>query len=266
MDTLEGPGVPDWIAPFGALGGCVYHAAFSLWYGAGVLATLLAPFAVGFGLWSRVVLLRASAVLVLGWYVVTSASPVTLSRYMTPMLPALAILEAAFVCALARRIAPSRSSLVAGLAAALVLAQPGLASVRFDRLAARLDTRAEAYQWLEANARGARVAVVGTRFWPWGAPRLPSGVRPVTLPPAGRVDPRAVDYVVTHDHALYWSHVPEGFLARNAGRLELLVDLDPRAGAQGTPVFEPNDAYYLPIAGFSGVSAPGPRVRIYRVR
>ena len=47
---------------------------------------------------------------------------------------------------------------------------------------------------------------------------------------------------------------------------EGLVDLDPRAGATGTPVFESNDAWYLPIAGLTGVSAPGPRLRIYRVR
>ena len=56
-----------------------------------------------------------------------------------------------------------------------------------------------------------------------------------------------------------------GCLSVDGARV-LVVDLDPRAGASGTPVFEANDAYYLPIAGFAGVSAPGPRVRIYRVR
>ena len=75
-----------------------------------------------------------------------------------------------------------------------------------------------------------------------------------------------VDYVVTHDHELFWSTVPGDFDARARSRLELLVDLDPRAGGSGVPIFESNDAFYLPIAGFGGVSLPGPRVRIYRVR
>lgn len=266
MSRPEGPGMPDWVAPYGGFSALVYHFGFSFWHGVGAVATLLAPVAVGFGLRSKRALLRVSAVFALAWFVVIALSPVTLSRYVTPMLPALAILQAALICELAGRFAPARASLAAALVALLVLAQPALASVRFDQLAARSDTRAEALRWLAANARGARVAVVGTRFWHWGEPRLPQTATRVALPAAGRVDRRAVDYLVTHDHELYWSEIPDGFLERNADRLELLVDLDPRDGAEGSPVFEPNDAYYIPISGFAGVSAPGPHVRIYRVR
>jgi hypothetical protein len=268
LDTslVEGPGIPLWLAPFGGFATFVYHFGFSLWHGAGVIATLAAPFAIGWGLWSRNPLLQASAVLALGWYVVVSLSPVTLSRYVTPMFPALAILQAAGIGALARRFAPHRQSLAATLAAAALLAQPAVASVRFDVLAARSDTRVQAAEWLSVNARGSRVVVVGTRFWHYGEPRLPRGVRRVALPAGGRVGRRLADYVVAHEHELFWSSLPERFLERNAAQLELLVDLDPRAGATGTPVFESNDAWYLPIAGLTGVSAPGPRLRIYRVR
>jgi len=263
---LEGPGLPDWVAPYGAFSALVYHVGFSLWYGVGAVATLLTPIAIGFGLWSGRVLLRASAVFALAWTVVIALSPVTLSRYVTPMLPALAILQAALICELAGRFAPARASLAAALVAVVVLVQPALASIRFDRLAARNDTRAEALRWLEANAQGERVAMVGTRFWHWGEPRVPQTATRVVLPASGRADRRAVDYLVTHDHELYWSELPDGFLERNADALELLIDLDPRAGAEGLPVFESNDAYYIPISGFDGVSAPGPHVRIYRVR
>ena len=47
------------------------------------------------------------------------------------------------------------------------------------------------------------------------------------------------------------------------GFVALMIVLD---GTVGGRVFEVNDAYYLPIAGFSGVATGGPHVWIYRVR
>jgi hypothetical protein len=263
---IEGPGAPAWIAAYGAWGALAYHCAFSLWYGVGGIAALATPIAIVWGFCSRQVLLVACAALVVVWFIVTSTSPVALSRYITPALPALAILQAAGLYAGVQRLGPRRAGLVLACAAILLLAQPLVASVRFDALAARTDTRVLAMDWLAANAVGARVAVVGTRFWHYGEPRLPAGVRRVPLRSGAPVERSGVDFVVTHDHELFWSSVPSGFATGRASRLELLVDFDPRVGGEGVAVFEANDAFYLPIAGFGGVTLPGPRVQIYRVR
>ena len=60
--------------------------------------------------------------------------------------------------------------------------------------------------------------------------------------------------------------VPPAFLERNSGHLTLVADFDPQRRGGERAIFEQNDAYYIPISGFSGVERPGPHVRIYRVR
>src|SRR5262249_34937143 len=74
--------------------GLVYHALFWLGYGAGLLAALLAPIAVGWGLATRRAVPIAAAVFAVVYYVVIGISPAMLARYMTPLLPVLAVLEA----------------------------------------------------------------------------------------------------------------------------------------------------------------------------
>ena len=71
-----------------------------------------------------------------------------------------------------------------------------------------------------------------------------------------------VTHVVTHDHPLLFSTVPEETLGRLAPALRLLVEFtpftdEPRGG------FEQEDAYYVPFYDFAGVVRPGPHVRIY---
>jgi hypothetical protein len=267
---LEGPAAPDWAARFGSFGTAVYHGGFSLRYGIGLLATLIAPMAVVWGLLSRVWLARMSAILCIAWYPVVSLSPVMLSRYITPMLPAVAILEAGMLVALVRRYcgnSPRQMAPILALGSALLVAEPLWSAIQYDRIASRTDTRVLASEWLRARApRGSRVAIEGTKFWPWGAPQLPPGLRAVPLESGDRRARRNVEYLLTHDHELFWSSVDPELIERNASRLALVADFDPGAGAQGEPVFEVNDAYYIPIHGFAGVSLPGPRVRIYRVR
>jgi hypothetical protein len=210
--------------------------------------------------------MRVAAVFCLAWYAVTCLTTVMLSRYVTPMIPTLAILEAGLLVAVCKRLAPRHTAAAVTVGALLLSAPMAWSSFQFDRLAARTDTRALATQWLEENTpRGSRIAVVGTRFWHWGAPTLPPGRR-LVRPGANPLHPRVADFLVTHDHELFWSSVDPQLLARSARHLEPLIDFDPRAGQSGTPVFERNDAYYIPIHGFDGVSLPGPRVRIYRVR
>lgn len=280
--NVVGPDPPAWATRFGAFGTAWYHLAFSLRYGIGLAATLLAAPALARGFVSREPLLWLSAVMVASWFAVVAASPVMLARYMTPLLPALALLEgsaiAALVDALAKRSARAnawlgdregrRTAVALALTAALMAASLASA-IAHERLASREDTRVAAQRWLEQNAPArSRVLVVGTVFFPWGAPQVPPPLVQAPLPPPGvGLAQAGIDFVVAHEHELFWSTIEPGFLARRASSLELVADFDPRAGAAGGPaVFEVNDAYYLPFAGFDGVATGGPHVRILRVR
>jgi hypothetical protein len=265
--TLEGPTSPEWAARFGPFGTAVYHAGFSLRYGVGLVPALAAPLAVVWGLLSRVWLARMAAILCIAWYAVVSLSPVMLSRYITPMVPALAILEAGLLVAVARRVRSHRAVPAIALGAALLVAEPFWGAVQFDRIASRTDTRVLAENWLRDHAaQRSRVAIAGTRFWPWGAPQLPHGLRAVWLERDDTVDRRRVDYLLTHDHELFWSSTSPEWLDQNTSGLELVADFDPTRRGTTEPVFEVHDAYYIPIHGFRGVSLPGPHIRIYRVR
>jgi hypothetical protein len=276
--TLLPSGAPGSIAP-DALGpspyagpwwqGFVYHVAFSLRWGAGLLPTLLLPVAIGWGLFCRRPLPLLAAVFVLAYYLVVGSSPVQLARYMTPLVPALALLEGGLVGAIAARVpgAGRRLALAAVLALALA-AEPLARAIAHDRIAARTDTRVLATRWMAAHLPpGAEVAVLGTWFWGYGVPQVPPGVRVRQLAP----DPalyaaRGIGFVVTHDHPVPFSHVDPAALARLAPRLQLLADFSPfRDGPDGA-VFEPADAYYLPFHGYGAMERPGPHVRIYAFR
>jgi hypothetical protein len=253
--------------PLAWWGGLVHHAGFSLRYGAGLLATLLLPVAVAWGLVSRRPLALLSAVFAVVYYVANSLSPMILARYMTPLVPALAVLEAGLVVALAARVrGPRLRGAVVVLAAAALSAEPLASAVAHDRLAARTDTRVLAAEWIAANVPpGSRVAMIGTQLWSWGEPVLPPTLTLVRAKPdAAALDAERVQYVVAHDHVLFSSHIDPGAMEALAPRLRLLAEFDPFTGDRAAAVFEDLDAYYIPMHGFGAVDRPGPRVRIYR--
>jgi 4-amino-4-deoxy-L-arabinose transferase-like glycosyltransferase len=90
--------------------GFAYHATFSLRYGAGLLPAVLLPLAVGWSFASRRPLLLLTAVFAVSYYLVVGLSPVNVARYMTPMLPTVALLEGAMLIAAARALARWRRS------------------------------------------------------------------------------------------------------------------------------------------------------------
>jgi len=252
-------------APAGALGGFVYHARFSLWYGAGMLVTVLAPFAVAWGFACRRPLPLMCAVFSVSYYVVIALSPAMLARYVTPLLAPLFVLEAGLLLAIARRLAPGRATAVALGLAVIVAAEPLYASIAHNRILSRTDTRVMATEWIEANLPAdARIAAHGTRFWPWGKPSPPEGRSFVpTDPDLASFDAQHVEYWLTHDHPLFFSSVDPELQARLAPRLQLLAEFSPYDPARAEPIFESADAYYAPYAGFRHVERAGPMVRIY---
>jgi hypothetical protein len=242
----------------------LYHVRFSLWYGFGALATVLAPLAVLWGFVSSRPVAPLASTFVAVWYVVVGLSPHLYARYLTPVAPILLLLEAGLLAALASRF--RRSGLVLSLAVAAVVVQPLASMLAFNHIAAQTDTRLLATRWLSENATtGARVVIHGTVFWPWGAPQMPPGVQLVNVPlDAERLEQEHVQYVVTHDHEIPFSTVDRGRLASLAPRLQPLAAFDPAVPGKSGAVFERADAYYVPFHGFHAVERPGPKIEIYR--
>ncbi len=251
-------GSPEW---WGTL---LYHARFSLWYGMGMLPTLLAPLAVAWGFASRRPLCVLAATFAVAYYLVVGVSPAMMARYMTPLLPVLLLLEAGMLFDAARRYAGSRALPVLALATLVLVAEPLASALAHNRIAARTDTRVLATRWLgEHLAPGTRLGTHGARFWIWGSPMVPRGVKIVQARHgAAALEEAGVRYVMTHDHELFWSTVDPDLIESLSPRLTLLAEFAP-FGEEARPIFETADAFYIPFHGFSGVQRPGPTVRIY---
>ena len=243
----------------------VYHATVSLRWGCGWAVTLLALPAMAYGLW-RGGALRIVALLALGHFLAVQASPMVLARYLLPALPALCVLIAALLVHAVDRFvaAPRARAAVLAVVAVLLLAEPLAASVTLLRLLRRTDTRTLAGDWIAVHLPPT------ARIVSWGAPRGAADFgRP---PPHGRpVDQRlspaewraGETYVVWHRHPLPYSSDP---LPDGAPPLRTLVIFDPFTDEHGAqPVFEPIDAFYLPIGRLDRVVRPGPRIEILAV-
>jgi len=246
-----------------------YHLTTSLRYGFGLAIAFVTPVAIALALRrSEPTFLRLAAGFCVAYYFVNALSQVGQSRYLTPLMPLIALLVARCVLAFAQRIAaaPLRPVVAASLVA-LLGAEPAMASIAHDRIAARADTRAQALRWMTAHLpRDAVVARLGSTFFPIADPELPPGVRAADLPLwSTDLDAFGVTHVITHEHPLPFSRPNAQQLAALAPRLELLATFSPFVdGPAGE--YEELDAYYVPIAHFAGVERPGPIVRIYRWR
>jgi hypothetical protein len=246
--------------------GSAYHVAVSLRHGAGLLPTVLALPALVWGGAGTPPVGRIAAAWVVVYFAVHGLSPMLLARYMTPLLPALFLLEAGLLVAVLRRLAVGWRVPAGVVAGAALLAVPLAHCVAYDRLLARADTRLLATEWLAAHVpAGARVLVVGTSFWGYGEPLMPPGVEKVRLDAGATALPPGVAFVVGHDHPTFASRFDPASLAPFAGRLWRVLDLDPFVAPRAGALFEEFDAYYVPLDGFDAVERTGPRIRIYAV-
>ena len=96
----------------------------------------------------------------------------------------------------------------------------------------------------------------------WGRPDIESRYELVSLNNR-RVRIHAAPYVVLAESPTGynpWSPETHDFIRREGG--VVVAIFDPYApGAR--PVYDPHDAFFVPVAGFEGVRQPGPRITIY---
>ena len=250
------------------LDGYLYYFDFVLRYGVGWLMMIATPVALVWGFVSRKPLAILSSIFVVLGFAVFGASPALLARYLVPLLPAIIILIAGAVWTATQGLASGWRAPVFGIAIAALAAQPLAASVAFDRILSRTDTRLQTTQWLQSNlAQNSTVGIAGTVFWGWGEPWMPPGIAFVRPELNGKaIEDAGIDILVTHDHPLFSSTLDREKFSALEPSLKLVAEFDPFLGDASDAQFDEQDAYYVPLAGLDAVERPGPRIRIYELR
>lgn len=271
VEATRPPSVPQGIVGFehpgGLLAGVRYYFGFALRWGAGLAAWIAVPVSFTWAFASRRPLALAAGVFGVASLLLLGASPAVHSRYLTPILPAVAIAAGGALAALGKRMRPFGAWVVAGLTLVLV-SEPLVRSIAYDQLISKTDSRVLATEWLAEHVPpGSKVSMLGTVFWGWGEPQMPAGVELV------RVDPRpdalraeGVQWVVAHDHEVFSSRVDPEALRALRPEFELVHRIDAFRGDRRATAYDPQDAYYVPMSGFDEVERPGPEIRVYRRR
>ena len=259
--------------------GWKYHLIFSLRYGLGLplLVTGLAGLAFLLARRPRIGVLLAVFPIV--YYLVAGSGYTVYVRYMIPVVPYLCLAGAALVGVVAdcvRRL--GRGTVVAvTVALAACVVWPSAESVwRFDRLLVERDSRLVAGDWALAHIPpGSTIYQAGAiygqlqlessrpfkyRYWVWDEGSFRVSRRPF------RWTNDWPDWIVVQESPLPYAHVSPTVAAklRHDYALEYalrVVDLnEPRN------VYDVQDAFFLPFAGFEKVRRPGPNILIYRRR
>jgi hypothetical protein len=193
-------------------------------------------------------------------------------RYALPVVPFLCISAAIAVTALVSRITARRPSARGALAAlvALVVVAPSARSViLFNRIVAQRDNRVLVSEWIERHApHGSSLLQSGSqyghaqfhpghyRIWKWDKPRrmfLLDG-RPVEGRP---------DWILLQESPLpsRTQEVVEEFLRSGYQLVATFRALDVQERAN---VYDVQDAFFVPFAGFRHVERPGPNFVVYK--
>ncbi len=245
--------------------GWVYHLTRSLPYGVGLPVFIAAiagivPFVRGYG--AHALLVGAFAI---ATYVSLGNGYTVFFRYVLPLVPIVCLVAAVGVVHFSRTFGRK-----AGIAAAVLAAWGLVNCVWFDVLLAKKDTRAIAREWLETHTTAdqtlyeaenvyAMLDLRGLKVHSWRYdPATDSFVD------AGG---RTPDWLVLHESALRTHAGTAAPLRRLAAeKYDLVQTIAATKGASRSAVYDLQDAFFMPVSGFSTVIRPGPTVLIYRRR
>jgi hypothetical protein len=258
--------------------GWTYHVPYSLWYGVGV-PLLLASVA---GLAGMVRRAPAQAMLLaafpVSYYLVAGAAHNVFVRYMIPVVPFLCVFAAWFVWECSGRIARGSVRIRPALAVVLgllVVAPSAARLAHFNQLLTQEDSRLIGGRWLAEHVEpGSSIHMSGELYGhPFIPPPSGDDFRYVALdPPDVAVtgpldsDPDLPDWIVVQRSSLPYSDVAPGVEELLPDEYDLVHVV--RAGDFDDPrlVYDLQDGFYVPLAGFRGVRRPGPNLEIYQRR
>jgi hypothetical protein len=245
-------------ASFGTATGFWHHLVFSMRYSHGWPLELLGIAGL-LGLGWRTPARIPVTVFALATYVAMGPARIVPMRYASSIAPCIALGAAWLLLAALRRPA------VVGAVAVLLSLEPLYRDLLFGRLLTREDTRVAARRFLDLHAQpGARIAAPESKAERWARPVLEDRYQVVAYEDSLARE-RAVDFVVLPEtHTGYAPFRPETHaLLKGLGRVAFATD--PYAPG-AAPLYDPHDAFFVPVAGFEGIAAPGPRITIYELR
>jgi 4-amino-4-deoxy-L-arabinose transferase-like glycosyltransferase len=252
--------------------GWIHHIKLSLRYGLGLplflvslagAATLLASHGR-----TALLLLAFPA----SYYLVAGSVGNLFVRYALPVVPFLCVCAAWLVTSVIRRVTPPGQPLVAPVLTAVVSALIVLPSLRscwrFDTIMAATDNRVIIAEWFKASVpAGESVLQTGTvyghaqldrRLWnPWIWDRNAQIFRVDGRPATGRPD-----WILVQESPLPSSTQP---IVKQFLKDGYQVAWQFRAFTPRLPgIYDLQDSFFVPYAGFDGVERPGPNFTLYR--
>jgi len=219
------------------------------------------------------------------FYAAMGSSLLVYPRWVVPVVPFLC-LTAAFaidrvatlLSAAAARVVRGwssgavRSAVVVGLTL-LVIAPTAARAVAFDRLVSRTDTRVRAAEWIKGRfPQGASIYQTGMLYGfvePRPQVRYPGYTfnerHGAFAPENGEGRDRPDLIIVQQSPLVIFSRVPTGLDPILGSDYALIASFKGRSDvAVGPPpVYDQQDAFYVPFANFASVSRPGPDIQIY---
>jgi 4-amino-4-deoxy-L-arabinose transferase-like glycosyltransferase len=192
-------------------------------------------------------------------------------RYVLPLLPPLCLSAAVAVDEVASWIARHApiTTARATVGLTLVVAGPTLVnSLWFDILLSRTDSRVLAARWLTPRLRA------GDTLYDNGGAYAELNLTPAAVhhwqydaTSGGFVNAngRTPDWLVLHESPI---NLPTPAPLVNLGRAsyDLVFTVTASTAAAGSSVYDRQDAFFMPISGFSSIERPGPTIRVYRRR
>jgi hypothetical protein len=212
-------------------------------------------------------------VLVCFWSL-TSGHPQLEIRYLINPLLAMVLLAGVFasevvVTGLSRMgVAGGRTTAI--LCGALLLSPSFVRDLQMNDLLRQTDTRTIARQWMIAHVPpGSTVAVTDEKNG-YGKPKVDGLYHIVSIdfPLKNRGGTESAGWVV-YDSApqlsLWSKSLSDAAVAELNANGTLEFDIDPVRPGAAAPVFDPNDAFYVPFHHITSMVRPGPRIRIWKL-
>jgi 4-amino-4-deoxy-L-arabinose transferase-like glycosyltransferase len=262
--------------------GWVVHATSSLRYGVGL--PILIAGALGFVVYA--VRDRRLGVLFLifpaAYYVFIGAGETAFARYIIPVVPFLCLAAAYPIVEAARAAARWSSRPQFGAAVAWIFAMaaaaPSLATaIHSDMLLTKADSRLIAANWIhERYPEGVSIAQTGTVAgqvqMTTVAPDTPERYPALKFEPGSGRFFTAEDkdgspqLIVMEQCPLAYCEIPPEWLTVLRDRYELERTIVAYDVSSHALVYDRDDDFYLPLAGLSSVTRPGPNIAIFRLR
>lgn len=195
-------------------------------------------------------------------------------RYLIPLLPVLAVFAGALIVESRKNLRSPLLRVAIPSVLTLCIVIPSIVrTARLNYLLEQTDTREQAREWIQKNMRAGESLTVLNNATRFTLPTtLPDGV--AYLPQPGNLlgpfgcgpgaSPRFV-LVATYLDS-FWAAPPsdaDQYILEKLGTL--VADFNPFTSSSSTPVFDPADAFWVPVGNFEAVSRPGPHLKIYKM-